>query len=654
MSPRLTALYSRLGRFDKLFLLLLVLYLGWTIVAPGAPILALLGFLVYLLGLIEGARLLRWWVRKAIWRLRNRLILAYVFIAFVPIVLVVALASLAIYALTGGVASYLVSSELDRRIAALENQARFLAGSEPEARGQLLVRLPALWRERYPNLEVLVRDQTDVRYPPNSTLSPPAAANKDISGIVMKDGLIYLWAYVQRPQTRVVLLAPLDHDYLASLVPSVGDAFFLNASDVPATESKSARKTVRLDLTNSGGGPRVPPKYNRFDVQIAGVAPLRMAHWEQPHATDPILLVVHTRTSAVLRTVYGQTSMAFGQGVLAAFVLISIVFLVVEIVSLVVGVSITRNITGAVHVIYEGTERVREGNFSHRILVKGNDQLAQLGHSFNRMTEDLERLFVVQKEKERLESELTIAREVQEQLFPKAIPEARTIRLAGVCHPARMVSGDYYDFLPVERGLGLAIGDVAGKGISAALLMAAIQSTMRTQLSAGAVMAAAANNGAAHAAFSTAQLVSQLNRQLYLNTSPEKYATFYFGLYDDTNGILTYTNAGHLPPLLLRNGSPQPLEVTGTVVGAFPFSRYEEKTVTLQSGDLLVAYTDGVVEPENEYGEQFGEQRLADLLVKHGEADNNEIIARVMEAVQGWTGSTELQDDMTMVVARRI
>ena len=119
-------------------------------------------------------------------------------------------------------------------------------------------------------------------------------------------------------------------------------------------------------------------------------------------------------------------------------------------------------------------------------------------------------------------------------------------------------------------------------------------------------------------------------------------------------GIVLMENAGHLAPILLRGVNVATLESTGTVVGAFPIARYGEKTVEMQKGDILVAYTDGIVEPENAYGEMFGEDRLTDLLVKYSKADSSEIIARTMEAVNQWTGSSELQDDMTMVVARRL
>jgi sigma-B regulation protein RsbU (phosphoserine phosphatase) len=147
-------------------------------------------------------------------------------------------------------------------------------------------------------------------------------------------------------------------------------------------------------------------------------------------------------------------------------------------------------------------------------------------------------------------------------------------------------------------------------------------------------------------------MVGQLNRQLYANTSPEKYATFFFGLYDENTRSMTYTNAGHLPPLLLRGSDVQLLEVTGTVVGAFPSISYQEKSIELRPDDLLVAYTDGITEPENEYGEEFGADRLADTVRRNQTREPGEIAAKVMEAVRQWSNAPELPDDMTLVVMR--
>jgi sigma-B regulation protein RsbU (phosphoserine phosphatase) len=425
---------------------------------------------------------------------------------------------------------------------------------------------------------------------------------------------------------EVTILAPIDHELLAGLVPGLGDVTF-------------------YPLMGYRQESHVPPRKNALDFEFKGFYPVMVPGWESPEKENSLLLLVDTRVLTVLSTVFQKLD--WTEKLLSWFVVVAILFLLVEMVSLVTGVQLSRSITGAVHELYEGTRHVKEGDFSYRVPVKGNDQLAELTTSFNSMTSNLGRLIVVAKEKERLESELEIAREVQNQLFPKDVPFTKTLEMKGVCHPARMVSGDYYDFMALtDHSLAFAIGDVAGKGISAALLMATIQSTMRTQLS--------SNNGHGFAHLSAARMVSVLNQQLYATTAPEKYATFYFALYEESNHSLTYTNAGHLAPMLLRGADFQMLNSTGTVVGAFPFARYEERTVLLEHGDILVAYTDGIAEPENAYGEMFGEERLKDLVVKYSKSDSSEIIARSMEAVNQWTGSSELQDDMTMVVVRRI
>ena len=209
---------------------------------------------------------------------------------------------------------------------------------------------------------------------------------------------------------------------------------------------------------------------------------------------------------------------------------------------------------------------------------------------------------------------------MQDQLYPKAPPIFESLRVLGMCHPARMVSGDYYDYQLVDGKLALAIGDVAGKGISAALLMATIQAAMRMELRASADLAASVNG----LRFSTARMVSELNQQLYATTSPEKYATFFFAIYDQATGLLTYTNAGHLQPVLIPRGRlPLCWMSTEPWWARFHFPSIEESKLELQSGDLLVCYTDGITEPENEYGEMFGEERLIELVAKNADRDDS-------------------------------
>lgn len=652
MPPRLKRFYQRLGLIEKIFAVVLVVDAILSYLLPSSGIGLLVTFATWIVGIVVAFRLARRGIQKLIWRLRNRLIVAYAFIAMVPVVLILVLVLVSTYGLTGQIALYLINAELDRRTAILRGAASTVADAAADKRQDVLARTHDFTQRFFPDCEFLVSDGGEYRYPPESTIALPGAPWKDANGIIVKGHQLYSWAHLNSGGKQVLIMAPLSQAFLSNLVPGIGQVTFRDFAEA-ADEVENASRGA----ADAGSSPpaRIPPKNNFLDIQVKWGSLVPVMFWNSPgNRNNRGLLLVNTRMSAVLSTVFGNNialgDMAYGQVIWGAFLVTVTLFLIVELVSLVIGVSISRTITSAVHELYLGTRRVKEGDFSHRIPVRGNDQLAELGTSFNTMTENLERLIVVAKEKERLESELEIAREVQSQLFPKNVPDLKSLQLTGVCNPARIVSGDYYDFMRFDSSLAFAIGDVAGKGISAALLMAAIQSTMRMQLTAGGP--GITSNGSPH--LSTAMMVSRLNKQLYANTSPEKYATFYFALYDEQTQKLTYTNAGHLPPILLRKGVPEFLQVTGTVVGAFPFSRYDEKTVELGKGDVLVAYTDGIVEPENEYGEMFGEQRLTDLLAKNADRDSPEIIARVMEAVGQWTGETaELQDDMTILVARR-
>ena len=623
--------WPKLGRVEIAFLVLGLAYVALYMSGVSPALQLWVALLTFFFGLIAFFRLIRRLTRQMIWRLRNRLIVAYLFIAVVPVVLMIALLLGTSYAIVGQTAVYLVVTSLKNRMQTLNIPAQAMSRGPARDLQTAMLRYEEILRRSFPGFEMLSTGENSFRYPPESVLTAPPEPWKNTVGLVTKsdaDGKhLFAWAHAERSQNEVTILAPVTHELLTSLVPGLGEANFI---DFPSSSSTSL----------------LPKPVSMFDLHVRWPYPVEVASWEAPNsAPKKYFMVVDTRYSSVLAIVFGQTG-EWSELAMSALIALVGCFLLVEIASLWAGIKLTRTITGAVHELYEGTRHVREGDFSYRIPVTGEDQLAELGNSFNNMTQNLGRLIVVAKEKERLESELTIAREVQNQLFPKDAPAAKSLELKGVCNPARMVSGDYYDFMPLPGdSLAFAIGDVAGKGISAALLMASIQSTMRTQLT-------AVNGSAAH--FSTAALVATLNRQLYATTSPEKYATFYFALYDETTSALTYTNAGHLAPILVRGSDIQMLDSTGTVVGAFPVVLYEEKTVKLEAGDILLAYTDGIVEPENVYGEMFGEDRLKDLAIKYARADSTELIARTMEAVTQWTGSSELQDDMTMVVARRI
>jgi sigma-B regulation protein RsbU (phosphoserine phosphatase) len=597
--------------------------------------------LIFVVLAVAGTILALRLARKSIWSLRNRLYVTWFFIGVVPILLILALAASGTWIVCGQVAAHLVNSELDRRAAALATPALIVSQAGADDRDLVAEQMGRLLAEHMPGVQLVVSGAQTLHYPPESNLEPPAAGWKEYVGCLLRNGRYYSAAIKTTNGTTVAALAPITPEVLGNIVPGIGASRIGLQGPFAGVVPEAAEGWGRLD----------------FETPWPSIDAIPVARWDNPAITQKESLVVSTRPSAVLRTVFGSGP-DWAQSVTLIFVLLLIALLVVQLISWVIGVSLTRTVTSAVQAMYEGTERIAQGDFSWRIPVKGNDQLAELGNSFNNMTAQIENLVVIAKEKERLQSEVEIAGEVQNQLFPRAAPPMRTIELVGLCEAARMVSGDYYDYLALPDGnLALAIGDVAGKGISAALLMASIQSIMRTQLAAGLARSAGAGggqtgSGPATLRFSTSGIVAQLNRQLYANTAPEKYATFFFGVYDEQSRVLSYTNAGHLQPLLLHGGASKLLDVTGTVVGAFPVIRYEEQTVEIAAGDVLVAYTDGITEPENAYGQEFGIERLTETALRWQNSEPKEIVAKIMEAVKHWSTAPELPDDMTLVIAR--
>jgi len=441
----------------------------------------------------------------------------------------------------------------------------------------------------------------------------------------------------------------------------MGDRFSeasVDSGDRPTEEARARRI--------SGGS--LPRQSRRLDREVTFFAPLGTVDWKTGE-TVRIPLRATTRPSLLYARLF-QTMVDFGGAIWTLLIVLAIVFAIIELIALIVGLGLTRTITRSVAELYGATQHVNRGDLKHRITVTAQDQLAALESSFNSMSESLEQLIAEQKEKQRLENELAIAQEVQSQLFPKAMSDLESLEVHGVCRPARTVSGDYYDFLPygLDR-LGIAVGDISGKGISAALLMATIHSAVRAyEIGRMPAMTAhlVAAGGEAHAPthifearsgssdeFSPAQVLSLLNRQLYRSTPAEKYATLFLGVYDGRSRALTYSNAGHLPPVVLgQDGSlRRRLDTPGLVIGLFDDQGYEERTIDLRPGDIFLAFSDGVTEPENEFGE-FGEERLIEIVRDHRHLPLARISEMVTSAVSDWIGTNEQPDDITIVLAR--
>jgi sigma-B regulation protein RsbU (phosphoserine phosphatase) len=686
------------------------------------------GFLVFIAGVLFSILAFRWLRRRILWRLRNRLIVTYMFIGVIPVVLLVAMAGFSLFLFAGQFASYVVISELNAQLrsveavnAAISNEvaAGLTRGNTPTAESLLgLKKRDRAWGRRQ------VQAWQGTRVLPLSGDAPAAAwfsypaffdkkdneyatalrDGKPFHEIVSDRGKLYLRVVtvlpVREESLTVVTSEPLDKDLIGKIAEDLGEitlyadlagpgsaAAPVNLAPNPASDKDSGLKTSFSLSPNKGngvvvtqgsgdqGGAQLPPTFtvgatpdpvNFMDREIPFVTPLEAVDWNSGTTERRgILLRVRTRPSKL----YGHLFAALGEFaryVVDALIAVGIFFAIIELIALIIGTRMTRTVTAAVAQLHDATMHVDRGDFSHRIPVSSDDQLAHLALSFNSMTASIEKLIQEQKEKQRLENELAIAQEVQAQLFPRQVSELESLEVHGFCRPARTVSGDYYDFLTASsHKLILAVGDISGKGISAALLMATIHSAVRAysvenlpQMREPVAVGAVAGAGRVLAAWpegvevSPGALLSLLNHQLYESTPPEKYATLFLGIYDGRSHHLTYSNGGHLPPILIgKDGAIRRLEAGGTVVGLFDNMTYEEGAVEMQPGEILLAYSDGVTEPENDFGE-FGEARLIDLVRENRRLPLAQISQIVTMAVDDWIGDNEQPDDVTLVLAR--
>ncbi|MCI0627420.1 MAG: SpoIIE family protein phosphatase [Acidobacteria bacterium] len=690
LSDRWLAFLQRLTRLEKALLLLaglqLVYQSVYRIAGVTLPLDGLLTLVFVAAAFLTGIKYSFWLFRRTVWRLRNRLILAYAFIGVVPIVLILAMLGIGMYILMGQVATYLMTAEMNRRNEVVRDCAYALAwnvadhlGSDQgrTAAGQFIQTL----RRRLADLQAVLHvDGQTFRVPATAGVAEfPRWSQHGFLGLIAAGREHALAAHVGIQQAahvvEVFAYEPADASLLGKLLPGLASISLLVIDDdspdplarrekrrlsqqpEAAPQSDGSAALVRFGaVSESKGESREPtalqPPRSWWDIAVRWGTPFPVRRWESTSTENSQVLVrVVSRPSLIIRRLF-STLGPLTDALKLVLYIVGGLLLLVEVASLVFGMSLTRTITRSVADLYEGTVKVNSGDFSNRIPIRSNDQLSELAASFNRMTANVEKLIIESKEKERLESELEIAREVQSQLFPKCAPRLKTLQLAGACRPARMVSGDYYDFIPLSANwTALAIGDIAGKGISAALLMASIQSSLRAQLNSNHRLTAPQPG---MERFSTSDLTALLNTQLYESTSPEKFATFFCALYDEETSRLVYTNAGHLPPILIRQGKARRLEVNGMVLGAFPNQSYEKGCFELRAGDLLAAYTDGITEPENEYGEEFGERRLTELLIRNAGKPLEELIGVVTSAAGEWGSASEQQDDMTLLLLRRI
>ncbi len=326
--------------------------------------------------------------------------------------------------------------------------------------------------------------------------------------------------------------------------------------------------------------------------------------------------------------------------------LLVFLFLVLEMFAIFFGVRITEGIVTAVHALHRGITAVAKGDLETRIKVPNEDEFGDLAAGFNEMTISLQQGREMALANDRLQQELATARSIQERLLPGGFPTLEGFEVVGTSIPSREIGGDYYDFLAQGKALvGIAIGDVSGKGMPAALLMSNLQASLHGQV--------------LHPG-SVSSVVARVNELLVRSTDPHMFATFFYGLLDTDSGDFTCTNAGHNPPLVVRrNGTIEELSRGGLLLGMLEDQVYQQDTVTLDAGDVIVMYTDGITEAvgpgveEDDPEAMFGEDALRRVVLENPHLPAAGIQEAILAAVAAHTAGQPQSDDITLVVIRR-
>jgi sigma-B regulation protein RsbU (phosphoserine phosphatase) len=612
--------------------------------------------------------------RRLLWRVRRKLIVSYIFIGFVPVLLVIAFFLVSGTLLFLNVSAYV----LRNRIATVVDQTRFLAQTTAieveraqNARevADTVARRQAAAVARYPMVSYAVVPgpascAADSARPPLATsvagpwshMSPPGSIPDwvkcaDVASLITTDTepsslVVRAVAWPDGARNAVVVDVPIGDGLRQELRDEMG----ITIGGISAVEGEqgSSRTGRRIRILTGNSTLAVDPA-----EPIEWVGFLDYVDWRTGQ-TSAATVSFRMGLGAVYQYLSGPSlgrinNFNFGQLLLFLLAVVAALFLIIQVVAFMMGLTLARSITGSVHELFTGTERVRRGDFTHKIAIRSRDQLGELAASFNSMTNSIEELLQQKAEKERLEQELRIARSIQMSLLPHGSLVFPGISLSGHCVPAREVGGDYYDFLPLdETRIGILIADVAGKGTSAALYMAELKGLMLSL-------------SELHA--SPRHLLIAANRIISKHLDARSFITMMYAVVDLRARTITLARAGHCPLVYVpgpyaSSRASQTLQPDGMVLGlqfdtGDLFSRtLAELTLPLGLGDLFLLYTDGISEAMNPAGDWFGDARLADLACLHADLASDELRDCILGEVQAFSGSAAQHDDMTMVLLK--
>ena len=660
--------------------------------------------------------------RRLLWRVRRKLTLSYIFIGFVPALLIITFFLLSGLLLFFNMGSYMLRTRLN----ALVDDTRFLSQSAAlELRAaagigeiaQTLSRRQTAAATQYPFASyavIPVQQACSDRAPTTIvTITGPisagpwvhAAAPPQVPSWVSCEGHAGLVVIrtegmrsdvaaraVARPEGAnyaVIVDVPLSDQLVRELQGDTG----ITLRTISALEALEAEAPVANAPPAAAGGESAEPYRiligpanisleSSTIERFTWVTFIEYTDWHTGE-TRTLTASFSLTPAAVWERISGTSlsrlgNFNFGQILLIMLAVVGGLFFVIQAIALVMGLTLARSITGSVHELFAGTERVRRGDFTHKIPIWSRDQLGELAESFNTMTASIEDLLREAEEKKRLEEELRIAHEIQMSLLPQGPLVMPGLSATALCIPARAVGGDYYDFLPLDdHRVGILIADVSGKGTSAAFYMAQLKGLM---LSLSAIHS------------SPRALLVAANNIIAQHLDGRTFITVTYAVVDLETRTMTYARAGHTP--LIHVPAPDPtistetaeaagngipatapseavggppsdgfrrariLAPSGMVVGlkldhGEMFERLlEEQSIPLRAGDLYVFFTDGISEAMNSADDCFGELRLGQLLEDHADLPAEELRERVLREVRSFVDGAPQHDDMTMILLR--